>query len=379
MLRGRLDGGDRIKFGACLGLLAGLLPTVAFAAEASATRTISDMRHDVSAFLAELETLRIDAGIPGLSVAVLEDQQLLLAAGLGFADLAGGVPATADTPYDIASVTKPLSAVLAMRLVEHGELDLDRPIAEYSDWADFCAGFSRQPTIFARELRCEPATHTLRHMLSHTVGGTPGTRFSYNPIVYSWASRPIMAATGTPFSTLFAREILDPTGMEDSARRHRDLPLPDTLAARLAIPHRLNEAGAIERSPPRSAQGDGAAGGIISTVLDLARFDAAFDHGELLSTASRAEMTTPTRANDGSPRPYGLGFYVQDFEGQRLLWHSGWWEEAYSALYLKVPERNLTLILLANSEGIWWGNPLDEARVEDSPFARAFLRTFADQ
>ncbi|CAN5142013.1 hypothetical protein BH24PSE2_BH24PSE2_05130 [soil metagenome] len=56
---------------------------------------------------------------------------------------------------------------------------------------------------------------------------------------------------------------------------------------------------------------------------------------------------------------------VQQYRGERLGWHSGWDEEAgFSALYLKVPERNLTLILLANSEGLWWNNPLDRAKVE---------------
>lgn len=364
-----------MNLGPCLLLLLALLPLTALGeAHAGPPRG-----RDLSAFLAELDALRIDAGIPGLSVAVLEEQRLVLAAGLGFADLANGLRATADTPYDIASVTKPLSAVVAMRLVERGVLDLDRPIAEYSAWEDFCARFSRQPSIFAGALRCTPATHTLRHMLSHSVGGVPGTRFSYNPVVYSWASRPIMAATGMPFSELVKRELLDPVGMSDSARRHRDLPLPSGLAARLAPPHRRNEAGTLVRSAPPAPQGDGAAGGVISTVLDLARFDVAFDHGELLSDAGRAELTTPTRAKDGSALPYGLGWYVQDFGGERLLWHGGWWEQAYSALYLKVPERDLTLILLANSEGIWWGNPLDRATVQRSPFARAFLGAFIER
>ena len=58
------------------------------------------------------------------------------------------------------------------------------------------------------------------------------------------------------------------------------------------------------------------------------------------------------------------------------MWHSGWWEHAYSALYLKVPDSSMTLILLANSEGVWWDNPLDSAHVERSPFAVAFPRRF---
>jgi CubicO group peptidase (beta-lactamase class C family) len=155
------------------------------------------------------------------------------AAGLGFADVEDGIPATADTPYDIASVAKPISAVVALRLVEAG-------------------------------------------------------------------------------------------------------------------------------------------------VLDLARFDVALDAGLLISAESRTGMMTPTRTNDGKAAPYGLGWYVQVYGGHALVWHSGWWEDAYSALYLKIPALNLTFIVLANSEGIWWGNPLDQAAVERSQFAQAFLSAFVD-
>ncbi|MEL7449484.1 MAG: serine hydrolase domain-containing protein [Pseudomonadota bacterium] len=335
-----------------------------------------DVTPDAAAFLARVDELRRGAGIPGLSVAVLKDQTVVLAAGLGFADVDRRIPATAETPYDIASVSKPLSAVVALRLVESGVLDLDRPIAEYSEWADFCARFSKQPSIFARNLRCEPATHTLRHMLSHTAAGVPGTAFSYNPIVYSWASRPIMSATDTPFSTLVAEHVLEPADMRDSARKHRKLPLPEALAARLAQPYQLDDAGTVSPSPPRPPQGDGAAGGVVSTVLDLAKFDAAFDRGVLVSAESRDAMMNGTRFGEGRAFPYGVGWWVQDYRGEALAWHGGWWEDAWSALYLKVPKHNVTLILLANSEGIWWGNPLDDAAVEGSPFAMAFLSAF---
>lgn len=333
---------------------------------------------DVAAFIQRLDSLRRAADIPGLAVAVLADGAIVIAAGLGYADLEAHVPATAETAYNVASVTKPISAVLALRLVETGVLDLDRPMVEYSEWADFCSAFSEQPSIFARGLRCRPPRHTIRHLLSHTAAGTPGTAFSYNPVLYSWASRPISAAAGAPFSELVTRFVLEPAGMTASARTHRDLPLPRAIAERLAPPHRVDSTGAVVRAPPPPPQGDGAAGGIISTVLDLARFDVALDGGVLISDASREAMMAPTVSNAGESLPYGLGWFVEDYRGERLVWHSGWWEDAYSALYLKVPSRRLTFIVLANSEGIWWDNPLDRAEVEQSAFARAFLTTFVD-
>ena len=335
--------------------------------------------HGAAAFLQQLDSLRENANIPGMSVVVVEDRAIVLAAGLGYADVEEGIPATAETPYDIASVAKPLSAVVALRLVEAGVLDLDRPLVDYSEWEGFCTDFSRQPSIFAEELRCQPTNHTLRHLLSHTATGTPGTRFSYNPILYSWASRPIMAVTDTPFSALVERYVFIPADMRNSARKHRDLPLREDLVERLAQPYRIESSGATQRAPARPPQGDGAAGGVVSTALDLAKFDIALDKGVLISTKSRAGMMAPTRATNGEAVPYGLGWYVQEYEGHTLIWHSGWWEDAYSALYLKIPTLNLTLIVLANSEGVWWNNPLDRAGVERSQFAQAFLSAFVDR
>lgn len=343
-----------------------------------------DQRHngapspDIPAFVDRLDSLRKAANIPGLSVAVVKNQAIVLALGLGYADVEDRIPATAETPYDIASVAKPLSAVVAFRLVEEGVLDLDRPMVGYSEWAGFCTDFSGQPSIFASGLRCQPPIHTLRHLLSHTATSTPGNRFSYNPVLYSWASRPIMAAGDTPFSALVERFVFTPAGMTRSARKHRDLPLREDLAKLLAPPYRVGASGAIERAPALPPQGDGAAGGVITTVLDLAKFDVALDQGVLISAESREAMMVPARSSNGEALPYGLGWYVQEYQGHTLVWHSGWWEDAYSALYLKIPTLDLSFIVLANSEGVWWDNPLDRAEVQRSEFAQAFLRAFVD-
>ncbi|HEU0298409.1 MAG TPA: serine hydrolase domain-containing protein [Longimicrobium sp.] len=330
----------------------------------------------VRAFAAELDSLRVAHGIPGLSVAVVRDGRVILARGYGWADVEARRPATEHTPYNIASVTKPISGVLAMRLVERGVLDLDRPMSSFANWAEFCAEVREDgPRIFFADYSCAPEL-TLRHVMSMQGNGAPGERFYYNPIVFSWASRPIMQLTGRAFSDLVAEEIFAPAGMTASARKHRALPLRADLAAALAMPYHVDSAGAFVRSEEPGPQGDGAAGGVISTAADLARFDVALDEGRLISEASKAEMWRPGRSPSGAVLPYGIGWFVKQVDGRRVVWHTGWWEQAYSALYLKLPDERLTLILLANSEGLWWGNPLDDATVERSPFAAAFLRRF---
>jgi CubicO group peptidase (beta-lactamase class C family) len=336
------------------------------------------MDPDLQAFAAELDSLRRAHGIPGLSVAVVRDGCVVLARGFGVADVERGVAATEDTPYNIASVSKPVSAVVALRLAERGVVDLDRPLSAYRGWDEFCgAMLDEGPRVFFADYACRARPLTLRDLLSMRANGVDAPRFLYNPISFSWASRPIAESAGRPFSTLVAEEVLGPAGMTRSARINRNLPLRDDLARDLAPPYHVDSAGAFVRSPPPPPQGDGAAGGVVSTVADLARFDLALDGGRLLSAESMAEMWRPGRTPAGAEMPYGIGWYVQRIDGRRVVWHSGWWERAYSALYLKLPDERLTLILLANSEGLWWGNPLDGAAVEKSSFAAAFLRRFA--
>lgn len=338
------------------------------------------MEHDDRARAAQLMTqvdsLRTALRIPGLAVVVLRDTAVLSARGFGMADVERAVPVTPETPFNIASVAKPIGAVVALRLVEQGLLDLDRAMRSYRDFAEFCGDVRGAGGIFFGDYACEDSTLTLRHVLSMTANGVPGTRFFYNPPSYSWASRPMAEVAGTSFSDLTATLVFTPAGMTRSARIHRRLPLPPALAAELAKPYHLDSTGRVVASDPPGPQGDGAAGGVIASAMDLARFDIALTQGRLLSAASRRTLWTAGRSPAGAELPYGLGWFIAAPQGETLIWHTGLWEGAYSALYLKVPGRHLTLILLANSDGLQWESRLDEAVVERSPFAQALLAAF---
>ena len=362
--------------GALIGLA--LLPGCAHRpSPGGVTRSLhADDRETATRLSARLDSLRTAARIPGLAVVILRDTTVILARGLGYADLERGVPVTPETPFNIASVTKPISAVVALRLVERGLLDLDRPLTDYDGFAEYCADVRGAGGVFFGDLECDRYPLTLRHVLSMTANGVPGTRFLYNPPLYSWASRPMAQAGGAAFSELTASEVFAPAGMTQSARTHRRLPLPPAVAGRLARPYHVDSAGRVVPSDPPPPQGDGAAGGVISTAMDLARFDVALGAGRLLSENSRHAMWSAGRSPSGAALPYGVGWFVQEHGGELLLWHSGLWEGAYSALYLKAPARHLTLILLANSDGLNWVNGLDEAAVHRSPFVAAFLAAF---
>ncbi len=185
---------------------------------------------------------------------------------------------------------------------------------------------------------------------------------------------------GQPFSDLVDSLVFRPAGMQHAVRRHRQRPLPPAVAAALATPYHLDSTGHLQPMDPPPPQGDGAAGGVIASANDLARFDIALTGGRLLTPSSMAALWAPTRTAAGTDLPYGLGWFLGAYRDRRLAWHTGLWEGRYSALYLKVlgatPAERLTLILLANSDGLQWDTRFDEAAIERSAFAIAFLAAF---
>ena len=200
-----------------------------------------------AASLAErVEALRVAQRIPGLAMVVLRDTTVVVSRGFGYANVEQQRPVTPDTPFDIASVTKPISAVVALRLVQDGQLDLDRPMRRYRGFAEFCDAARSDGGIFFGDYACVGDVLTLRHVLSMTANGNAGARFWYNPPWYSWASRPMAEVTSVPFSSLVDSLVLRPAGMRNAARVFRRLPLRSEGT-------RLNSSHVVTSRMPSSA------------------------------------------------------------------------------------------------------------------------------
>lgn len=357
------------------------------ASAAAQTRKVPIPDQELHAFTAELDSLRKDHRIPGLAVAVLRDQKVVLAKGYGFADADRTVPVTPDTPFWIASVTKTFVGLALLHLEAEDRIKLSDRAADTPGFDDLCQWLAASNLPFGQDLRCD-APITIRHILNHQVQGEPGSSFHYNPIMYSRLSRYLENKFGEGIEAVEGRHnmlartidrvILRPAGMTRTMSSQWDRS-KCLVYFDMARGFGVDENGDwIKRPSPERHIAGGA--GVVSTVADLAKYDIAIDKGVITPPAIKAKLFTPAPLNDGSVSPYAFGWYVQDFRGVRLIWHSGWDEEAgFSALYLKVPNRDLTLILLANGEGLRWGNSLDKAEVENSPFAQAFLRRFVFQ
>ena len=317
-----------------------------------------------------LEELRGFLKIPGISAAVVQDQKLVWAKGYGLADQERGVAATPQTPYRIASLTKTFASTLLLQLVEQGKLNLDDPMSKYS------------PEQFKDD------KVKVRHVLSHTSEGTPGARYSYNGNRFAALDDVVAKVSGKPFRQLLAENILEKIGMTESVPGQDALSQKELLAAvgptvakryeatlaRIAKPYTLygKDEMVLTGYPFRNIS---TSAGLVSTVTDLAKYDIALDRGLFLQKETQALAWTPMTANDGRKLPYGLGWFVQDYQGLKLYWHYGqWWQ--FSSLILKIPDKNLTLILMANSDGLSTPFGLGAGDVLNSAFASTFLRLF---
>ena len=120
--------------------------------------------------------------------------------------------------------------------------------------------------------------------------------------------------------------------------------------------------------------GISAAGGLVSTVRDLALLDAALDSTVLLTAGDAGDRLDAANNPDGDPFPTGLGWFVQFYRGERVVWHFGFLPNAYSALMIKLPARHLTFILLANSDRLSAPFQLASGDVTRSVFATLFLK-----
>ena len=116
--------------------------------------------------------------------------------------------------------------------------------------------------------------------------------------------------------------------------------------------------------------------GLISTVLDFARFDLALRQGLLLNPETLAAAWRAPSGADNRPLPHGLGWFVQNYNGESVVWQLGVDENASSALVMTVPGRNLTLILMANGDRLVKPLPLETGDLAVSPFGKLFLSFF---
>ena len=147
----------------------------------------------------------------------------------------------------------------------------------------------------------------------------------------------------------------------------------DKVVKTLAQPYALDR----EFKPTKInyPQGFSTSAGLLSTVLDMAKYDIAIDQNKFLTKETQQLAFTPAMSTKGEALPYGLGWFTQNYKGTKLLWHYGYWT-GNSSFILKVPERNMTFIIMANSDNLSRPTDLGSGDALSSPVGMAFLKTF---
>jgi len=345
-----------------------LLITMALALAVSALVHAAD-DFVVARFSDYLDALRIQANIPGLSAALVGPSDLMWEGSFGQQDIERNIPANALTPYQLDGMTQTIVASLAVRCASDGWLSLDDPVSKFVPSSP-------------------DATATIGQLLTHTTAGPQGLTFSYRLERLAPVAAAIAACTNSSFrwgmSALFDRlAMIDSVPGSDVVQLKA--PAESFTAAtlqrfadviqRLATPYAIDARGHATASS-YVASTLTPASGMISTVRDLEQFDLALKTGVLLRPEWRALALTPPNDANGQPLPHAYGWFVQNNNGGPVAWEFGVSDNASSSMIIYVPQRGLTLIMLANSSGLARPFDLSTGDVTVSPFARLFLSVF---
>jgi CubicO group peptidase (beta-lactamase class C family) len=307
--------------------------------------------------------------IAGLSIALIDDQKIIWAAGFGDADRAAGRRATAETIYRVGSISKLFTAAAAMQLAEQGKLGLDRPLRDalpefailsrYGDAAaitprNLMTHHSGLPRDFSKGMftkHPESFTELLRHVQASDAAFPPNQVFSYSNIGITLLGHAIQNVGNTAFADHVQHALLDPMGM-NTARFEPGIAQSELMAR----PYRK---GTLVEEP---ALRDLPAGGLNASVLDLSRFLATvFAEGrsngaQVLKPESIREMLRPQ--NTDVPLDFnfhnGLGWMLSTLGTSTIqgagpvAHHAGAMLHYRSQLYA-LPEQKLGVVVLANS------------------------------
>jgi CubicO group peptidase (beta-lactamase class C family) len=356
-------------------------------AAAPATAQVEPLQSKLEQFEAFAREHRLEKNVLSMSYAIVKDGRIVAAEGIGWQDHDAEEPTTADTSYLVASITKTFTGATLLAMEADGIIGLDDDFTTLSDWDERCEWLSTSGNIFGGGMKLDDgytppridcsAKITLRDVLQMRVLGEPGSTFLYNPIVFGRLANWVEEKTGRPFDHWVRRYVIDKAGLKNTAAGWRD-PHGGNALRLLAPPfrHAPDQEDGLDPSALPNPEMN-ASSGIIASARELALYSIALDEDRILPPPLRQQMWTPPLNANAKPASYAYGWWVQDWHGRKLVWHGGWWPDAYAGFLLKVPEKGLTLVAFGNTDGLHWGNRLQVAEIDKSPLALKFLELFA--
>lgn len=297
---------------------------------------------------------------PGATAIVVKDGRVVLRKAYGLANVELQVPMQPESVLALASLSKQFTAAAILKLAEQGRLSVGDDITRY---------LPAYPT--------HGKTITIEHLLTHTSGvnalsetsdmravntqegklidvlgdwvkdlppdAAPGERWAYSNFGYNLLGAITEHASGQKFGDFLRREIFDPLGMSHTyyADRRQIIPLR-------ATGYEAQADVVLNVLPSRSRIfHPSGAGGLLSTIDDLARWDEALYGEQVLSAASKTRMFTPYRLNDGTSTGYGYGWDIGDYEGHRVQEHAGG-TTGFLSYMVRMPDDHVFVAILSN-------------------------------
>lgn len=325
---------------------------------ASATTPAQSRRLRVDSYVKE-EMAKLH--IPGAAVAVLRNGRTELMKGYGVADIQRNLTAKPDTMFQIASTTKPFTAMAVLMLVEDGKVSLDEKASKYLTWL---------PQLYGDV--------TVRHLLTHTSGVnrdvrtanvdnftpnefkrrfaaapasfSPGERWEYSNNGYILLGMLIEAVGGKSYGEFLAQRVFRPLGMKNT--RYNE---PPGAAKNRAVGYDWLD---NTYKPSPNFHGGYAGGGLVSSVADLAKWAQALDAGRLLKPSTFGQMWTPVNLRGGQQLSfefrgersgYGFGWFIMTYKGHKLITHGGT-VSGFSGQVHRFVNDGITIIVLTNSK-----------------------------
>ena len=318
---------------------------------------IGSRQKDADPIDAYITATMVRQHIPGLSLVVIRDGKIIKAKGYGLASLELNVPAKLETVYELASATKPFVATGVMLLVQDGRIALDDKLNKFVDetpatWNGITVRHLLTHTSgikdYLGDLRRDfpydtPPEAIVRAAMEAPLNFAPGEKWSYSNTGYVLLGMIVGNLSGKSYDAFLAERVFKPLGMNDT--RHDS---PDEVVSNRAVGYLWSGLGGLRNGDflkyLMTNHGDR---GILSTVLDLAKWDAALSTDSVLTSSSKEAIWSPVKLNDGSTFDYGLGWFLGSINGHRHIYHPGD-APGTATIISRYPDDRLTVIVSTN-------------------------------
>jgi len=296
--------------------------------------------------------------VPGLAFAVMENGRVIREGAYGLANVESGAQVGIDSVFELASVTKPITAVSVMMLVEEKKLALDDPVDKYlaqvpAAWHEITVRELLSHTSGLREyglVKCDGSElldistkQQFEDLIKSPLLFVPGTGTQYSDSGYFILGMIIESVSGRSYRDFLQQRIFGPLGMQHTSVLDQSAIIPNRVSPYTLRKGQLNNARRAWQHELPSWYG------IWSTVDDMAKFDAGLSSGALIKPETLAQMWIPATLKYGKSSSidqnlYGLGWFILSASGHRIVGHPGW----TGTLYVKYPDDHISIILLTN-------------------------------